>query len=164
MEGVKLKAKKILITSALPYVNNVPHLGNIIGCVLSADAFARYCRSRGHETLYICGTDEYGTATETKALEEGITPRQLCDKYYEIHKHIYEWFGISTDIFGRTATPKHTQITQEIFLSLYNNGFVKEDEIEQAYDEKAQMFLADRYIEGTCPHCGYAGARADQCD
>ena len=164
MEGVKFKAKKILITSALPYVNNVPHLGNIIGCVLSADAFARYCRSRGCETLFICGTDEYGTATETKALEEGVTPRELCDKYYKIHKAIYEWFGISTDIFGRTATPKHTQITQEIFLDLYNNGFVKEDEIEQAYDEKAQMFLADRYIEGTCPHCGYALARADQCD
>ena len=164
MEGKELKQKRILITSALPYVNNVPHLGNIIGCVLSADVFARFCRSRGKETLFICGTDEYGTATETKALEEGITPKELCDKYYAIHKRIYEWFGISTDIFGRTTTPLHTEITQEIFLDLYKNGFVVEDEIVQAYDEKAQMFLADRYIEGTCPHCGYQGARADQCD
>ncbi len=164
MEVVKLKGKKILITSALPYVNNVPHLGNIIGCVLSADVFARYCRSRGYETLFICGTDEYGTATETKALEEGISPRELCDKYHRIHKRIYEWFGISTDIFGRTTTPLHTEITHEIFLALHKNGFVLEGEIVQAYDEKAQMFLADRYIEGTCPHCGYAGARADQCD
>ena len=105
------KSKKILITSALPYVNNVPHLGNIIGCVLSADAFARYCRSKGYDSLFICGTDEYGTATEAKAMEDGITPRELCDKYYALHKGIYEWFGISTDIFGRTSTPLHTQIT-----------------------------------------------------
>ena len=142
----------------------MPHLGNIIGCVLSADVFARYCRSRGYETLYICGTDEYGTATEAKALEEGITPKELCDKYYAIHKKIYEWFGISTDIFGRTTTPLHTEITHEIFLELHKNGYVVEDEIVQAYDEKAKMFLADRFIEGTCPFCKSEGARADQCD
>jgi len=145
-------------------VNNVPHLGNIIGCVLSADVFARYCRSKWHESLFVCGTDEYGTATEAKALEEGISPKELCDKYYALHKGIYEWFGISTDIFGRTSTPLHTQITHEIFLSLHKNGFIVEEEIEQAYDEKAQMFLADRFIEGTCPHCKYDGARADQCE
>ncbi|MEM4554626.1 MAG: methionine--tRNA ligase [Candidatus Anstonellaceae archaeon] len=156
--------KKILITAALPYVNNVPHLGNIIGCVLSADVFARYCRSRGYPTLFVCGTDEYGTATEAKALEEGISPQELCDRYHQIHRKIYEWFGISTDIFGRTTTPLHTQITHEIFLALYKNGYIKEDEIVQAYDEKADMFLADRFIEGTCPHCGYEQARADQCD
>lgn len=145
-------------------MNNVPHLGNIIGCVLSADVFARYCRSKWHESLFVCGTDEYGTATEAKALEEGISPKELCDKYYALHKGIYEWFGISTDIFGRTSTPLHTQITHEIFLSLHKNGFIVEEEIEQAYDEKAQMFLADRFIEGTCPHCKYDGARADQCE
>ncbi|MEM4348635.1 MAG: methionine--tRNA ligase [Candidatus Anstonellaceae archaeon] len=156
--------KKILITAALPYVNNVPHLGNIIGCVLSADVFARYCRSRGYNTLFVCGTDEYGTATEAKALEEGISPKELCDRYHQIHRRIYEWFGISTDIFGRTTTSLHTQITHEIFLALYKNGYIKEDEIVQAYDEKAGMFLADRFIEGTCPYCGYEQARADQCD
>ncbi len=155
---------KILITSALPYVNNVPHLGNIIGCVLSADVFARYCRSRGYECLYVCGTDEYGTATEIKALEEGVTPKEICDKYYKIHSDIYRWFGIRFDIFGRTSTEKHTRITQDIFLRLHRNGYVVEDEAEQFYDEKAGMFLADRYIEGTCPHCGSGSARSDQCD
>ncbi|KAI6957155.1 hypothetical protein KC321_g14751, partial [Hortaea werneckii] len=86
--------KNILITSALPYVNNVPHLGNIIGSVLSADVFARYCKARSHQTLFICGTDEYGTATETKANEEKVTPEQLCDKYNRIHKEVYDWFEI----------------------------------------------------------------------
>jgi methionyl-tRNA synthetase len=159
-----MAGKKILITSALPYVNNIPHLGNIIGCVLSADVFTRYCRSRGYDCVHIGGTDEYGTATEIKALEEGVTPKEICDKYYAIHKGIYEWFGISFDIFGRTSTPKHTQITQGIFLDLHNNGCIAEEETEQLYDEKAGMFLADRYIEGTCPYCSYAGARGDQCD
>ncbi|PIO60233.1 tRNA ligase class I, partial [Teladorsagia circumcincta] len=107
---VPVKGKRnILITSALPYVNNVPHLGNIIGCVLSADVFARYCRMRGHETLYICGTDEYGTATETKALQEGVTPKEVCDRYHVIHKKIYEWFNIEFDIFGRTTTSQQTE-------------------------------------------------------
>lgn len=156
--------RKILITSALPYVNNIPHLGNIIGCVLSADVFARYCRSSGKTVMYICGTDEYGTATEIKALEEKVTPQQICDKYHQIHKEIYDWFGIEFDYFGRTSTPKHTQITQEIFLKLYGNGYVVEEEIEQPYDESAKMFLADRYIEGTCPYCNSEQARADQCD
>ena len=155
---------KILITSALPYVNNVPHLGNIIGCVLSADVFARYCRSSGKDCLYVCGTDEYGTATEIKALEEGVTPKEICDKYHKIHKDIYEWFGIRFDIFGRTSTEKHTKITQDIFNELHKNGYIVEDEVEQFYDEKAGMFLADRYIEGTCPYCRSEGARSDQCD
>ncbi|MFN7991859.1 MAG: methionine--tRNA ligase [Candidatus Micrarchaeia archaeon] len=159
-----MERKKILITSALPYVNNVPHLGNIIGCVLSADVFARYCRSRGYDCLYICGTDEYGTATEIKALEENLTPKQVCDKYHAIHAGIYEWFGIRFDSFGRTSTPKHTEITQRIFLDLHRNGFIVEDEVEQFFDEKAGMFLADRYIEGTCPFCRSQGARSDQCD
>ncbi|XP_078064979.1 methionine--tRNA ligase, cytoplasmic-like, partial [Mustelus asterias] len=100
--------RNILVTSALPYVNNIPHLGNIIGCVLSADVFARYCRLRGWNILYICGTDEYGTATETKAVEEGLTPRQICDKYNAIHSQIYNWFQISFNYFGRTTTEHQT--------------------------------------------------------
>ncbi len=155
---------RILITSALPYVNNVPHLGNIIGCVLSADVFARYCRSRGYDCIYVGGTDEYGTATEIKALEEGVTPKEICDKYYAIHKGIYDWLGIGFDIFGRTSTEIHTKLTQEIFLDLHRNGHIIEEETEQLFDEKAGMFLADRYIEGECPHCSYTGARGDQCD
>ena len=102
------KKRNVLITSALPYVNNVPHLGNIIGCVLSADAYARFARLRGYNTLYICGTDEYGTATETKALEEKTSCQQLCDKYHKVHKQCYDWFGIDFDHFGRTTTPKQT--------------------------------------------------------
>ena len=158
--------KKILITSALPYVNNVPHLGNLIGAVLSADVYARFARSRyGKErVLYICGADEHGTTTEIKAREEGLTPQALCDKYYAIHKSIYDWFEISFDIFGRTAHPTQVRNTQAIFKRLYDNGYIVEDDLEQTYDEQAKQFLADRYVEGTCPHCGYEGARGDQCD
>ncbi|VDP51960.1 unnamed protein product, partial [Soboliphyme baturini] len=100
--------RNVLITSALPYVNNMPHLGTVIGCVLSADVFARFCRLRGYNTLYICGTDEYGTATETKAMEEKVTPQQVCDKYFKIHKETYEWFNVEFDYFGRTTTEQQT--------------------------------------------------------
>ncbi len=154
----------ILITAALPYVNNVPHLGNIIGCVLSADAFARYCRLKGYECIYVCGTDEYGTATEIKALEEGTTPQEITERYHKIHKEIYEWFGISFDIFGRTTNRHHKEIVQHIFKKIYENGYIIEKEVEQFFDPQANMFLADRYIEGTCPYCGYKGARGDQCE
>lgn len=105
----KAGERNVLITSALPYVNNVPHLGNIIGCVLSADIFARYSRSAGYNTLLICGTDEYGTATENKALAENMTPREICDKYFELHNSIYRWFGIGFDYFGRTTTQEQTE-------------------------------------------------------
>jgi methionyl-tRNA synthetase len=152
-----------LITSALPYVNNIPHLGNLIQ-VLSADVFARYCRLAGYETLYICGTDEYGTATETRALEEGISPRELCDRYHAIHRDIYSWFNISFDKFGRTSVPVHTEITQHIFTKLHENGFINERVLNQPFCEKDQRFLADRYVLGTCPHCAYADARGDQCE
>ncbi|CAA6653607.1 unnamed protein product [Spirodela intermedia] len=137
--------RNILITSALPYVNNVPHLGNIIGCVLSADVFARYCRLRGYNAIYICGTDEYGTATETKALEENSTPKQICDKYHEIHKAIYKWFDISFDQFGRTSSPSRRR---------------------SLYCDNCKKFLADRLVEGTCPTpgCNYESARGDQCE
>lgn len=156
--------KKKLITSALPYVNNVPHLGNIIGCVLSADVYARFCRSMGYETLYICATDEYGTATENKAREEGLTPKQVCDKYHAIHRDIYQHFQISFDYFGRTSYPEQTEIAQEIFFDLDKNGYILEQETEQTYCEHDQMFLADRYVEGVCPHCSANGAKGDQCD
>ena len=110
--------RNILITSALPYVNNVPHLGNIIGCVLSADVYARYVRLAGHNAIYICGTDEYGTATETKAREEGKTCQEICDHYHALHAKIYEWFDCDFDHFGRTTTPKHTDIAVDIFNHL----------------------------------------------
>lgn len=155
--------KRKLITSALPYVNNVPHLGNLIQ-VLSADVFARFCRLRGYTSLYVCGTDEYGTATETKALEEGKTPRELCDYYHAIHRDIYHWFNIAFDYFGRTSTPQQTEIVQGIFKDIEKNGFIKEHSIEQLYCAHCNRFLADRYVRGACPHCGYEDARGDQCE
>ena len=153
---------KKLITSALPYVNNVPHLGNLIQ-VLSADVFARYSRLKGDEVLYICGTDEYGTATETKAQELGKTPRELCDYYHSLHAKIYSWFGVAFDYFGRTSIEEHTDVTQEIFLELNKNGYIKEHESEQLFCPKCNRFLADRYIVGECPNCG-KDAKGDQCE
>ena len=155
--------KRRLITSALPYVNNVPHLGNLIQ-VLSADAFARFCRLRGYETLYVCGTDEYGTATENKAAEEGISPKELCDRYHAIHADIYRWFNIAFDKFGRTSTPIQTAVTQDIFLKLDKAGFICERTIEQFFCAKCDKFLADRFIRGKCPRCGSAEAKGDQCE
>ncbi|KAI5852510.1 tRNA synthetases class I (M)-domain-containing protein [Morchella snyderi] len=156
--------RNVLITSALPYVNNVPHLGNIIGSVLSADVFSRYAKARNYNTLYVCGTDEYGTATETKALEEGCTPRELCDKYNALHAEIYKWFDIGFDYFGRTTTNSQTEIAQEIFMDLHKSGFLVEESMTQLFCEKHQGFLADRFVEGICPKCGYEDARGDQCD
>lgn len=156
--------KNILVTAALPYVNNVPHLGNIIGCILSADVYARYCRLRNHNILYICGTDEYGTATETKALAEGLTPKQICDKYNALHAGIYKWFNIQFDHFGRTTTPQQTKITQDIFWKVHKNGYLLEDTVDQLQCTQCNRFLADRFVEGTCPFCKYEDARGDQCD
>lgn len=158
--------RNILITSALPYVNNVPHLGNIIGAPLSADVASRYWKARGNPTLFVCGTDEYGTATETKALEEGVTPKELCDKYYAVHKSVYDWIGIEFDIFGRTSTPQQTEIVQSIFLKLKENGYIEEHKDEQPFceHEKHQRFLADRFVEGECPTCHGKNGRGDQCD
>jgi len=156
--------RNILITSALPYVNNVPHLGNIVGCVLSADVYARFARLRGYNVLYVCGTDEYGTQTETKAVEEGLTPRQICDKYNKLHAEIYQWFNISFDKFGRTTTEDQTKIAQDIFWSLHNKGKTLEDSVDQLYCVACDRFLADRFVEGECPLCHYDDARGDQCD
>ncbi|RYP80095.1 hypothetical protein DL770_006378 [Monosporascus sp. CRB-9-2] len=156
--------RNVLITSALPYVNNVPHLGNVIGSVLSADVFARFCRARGYRTLYVCGSDEFGTASETKALEEGVDPATLCAKYHAIHKEIYDWFRIDFDIFGRTPTPQQTEIVQHIFSELWNNGYIEERETIQPYCPSHQSFLADRFVEGECSLCHDPGARGDQCD
>ncbi|KAL8560718.1 hypothetical protein ACOMHN_063022 [Nucella lapillus] len=160
----KKDRRNVLITSALPYVNNVPHLGNVIGCVLSADVFSRFCRLRNYNVLYICGTDEYGTATETKALEEGVTPKQICDKYNKLHSEIYQWFNIDFDYFGRTTTQQQTEIAQDIFWRLHERGFILKDSVEQLHCASCDKFLADRFVEGVCPLCGFDDARGDQCD
>lgn len=156
--------RNILITSALPYVNNVPHLGNIIGCVLSADVFARYARLAGHNAIYICGTDEYGTATETKAMQEGKTCQEICDYYNGIHQKIYEWFDCDFDKFGRTTTPQQTVITQDIFNDIYQRGQTFEKVVDQQFCLKCTRFLADRFVRGECPMCHFPDAKGDQCD
>ena len=142
----------------------MPHLGNIVGSVLSADTYSRFSKLRDRPTLYICGTDEYGTATETKALETKQTPQELCDEFHVKHRDVYKWFEIGFDYFGRSSTQKQTEIVQDIFLKLDENGFLEERTTTQPYCEQHESFLADRFVEGTCPKCGYDDARGDQCD
>lgn len=154
----------ILVTSALPYVNNVPHLGNLIGAVLSADVFARYSRLKGNNTIYICGTDMYGTATEFKAISEKKHPREVVDYYNTIHEEIYKNFEIDFDHFCGTATPKHTEIVQDIFLKNLEHGFFTKVGSDQFFSKKYNIGLADRFITGKCPFCGYEDAKGDQCD
>jgi methionyl-tRNA synthetase len=155
--------RNVLITSALPYVNNEPHLGNLIGAVLSADVFARYCRLSGYNIIYICGTDEYGTATEIKAIQEGLSPQEICDKYHAVHAAVYETMGIDFDYFGRTSTPKHEEIVQHFYKQSNKEGFIFEQSVEQKYCGSCDRYLADRYIKAKCPHCG-SEAKGDQCD
>ena len=154
--------KPILVTSALPYVNNEPHLGNLIGCVLSADVYARWSRTK-RPTLFVCGTDEYGTATEMKAREEGVSCKALCAKYRELHKEIYDWFNISFDVFGQTPTESQTDLVHGLIKTIDTNGFLKEKTTEQAYSPSMDMFLADRFLVGNCHLCG-ALTRGDQCE
>ena len=158
-------AKQILVTSALPYVNNVPHLGNIIGSTLSADVYARFKRKQGHKVLYVCGSDQYGTSTEVKALEEGLSHQELCDKYHAIHQSVYEWFNLSFDIWGQTTNASQTELTQRIFLDLWKNGHIEEKEVVQLFCEECNRFISDRYVYGLCYHEGCKGVvKGDQCD
>lgn len=124
----------------------------------------RYCKARGLATLFVCGTDEYGTTTELKAIEEKCTPQELCDKYNALHAEVYEWFNIGFDVFGRTPTQQQTDIAQDIFMKLHQNGYLEEKTTTQPYCEEHHSYLADRFIEGECPLCGYSDARGDQCD
>ena len=155
--------RNILITSALPYVNNEPHLGNLIGAVLSADVFARYCRLSDYNAIYICGTDEYGTATEIKALQEKTTPKEICEKYHHIHADIYKKVSIDFDYFGRTSTQKHEEIVQDMYINCNEQGYIFENTVQQTYCGSCDRFLADRYITAKCPHCN-EDAKGDQCD
>ena len=155
---------KILVTSALPYINGVPHLGHMVGCLLPSDIYARYMRMMGNEVLYIAGTDEHGTTSEVGALKEGMDVQSYCDMYHERHARTYKDFNLSFDYFGRTSSPQNQEITYQIFEQLDKNGYIEERSIKQIYSVDDRMFLADRYITGTCPHCGYDKARGDQCE
>ncbi len=155
---------KILVTSALPYINGVPHLGHMAGCLLPSDVYARFQRLMGNEVLYIGGTDEHGTTSEVGALKAGMDVQSYCDMYHERHAKIYQDFELSFDFFGRTSTPENKEATYHIFEQLDKNGYIKEKAVKQVYSIDDKMFLADRYITGTCPYCGYDKARGDQCE
>lgn len=155
---------KILITSALPYVNGVPHLGHLVGCLLPSDVYARYMRMMEHEVLYVCGTDEHGTPSEVGAAKEGMDVADYCLKYHNRHKEAYDAFNLSFDYFGRTSSEQNREITYHIFEQLDKNGLIEEESIKQIFSIDDNRFLPDRYVTGTCPHCGYDKARGDQCE
>ncbi|GJF33566.1 methionine--tRNA ligase [Kitasatospora sp. NE20-6] len=153
-----------LITSALPYINGIKHLGNMVGSMLPADVYSRYLRRRGHEVLFICATDEHGTPAELAAQEAGLPVAEFCAQAHDRQKAVYDGFQLSFDFFGRSSSPQNREITQEIARELHANGFIEERSIRQVYSITDGRFLPDRYIVGTCPHCAYDKARGDQCE
>lgn len=156
--------KRTTVTAALIYANGPIHIGHIAGCYLPADIYVRYLRATGQDVKFISGTDEHGVPITIKAKKEGVTPQEVVDKYYTIIKDSFEEFGISFDIYSRTSNKVHHDMSQDIFKNIYDKGQFVEETTEQYYDEKAQTFLADRYIIGTCPKCGNEGAYGDQCE
>ncbi|RLD24879.1 MAG: methionine--tRNA ligase, partial [Bacteroidetes bacterium] len=152
------------VTSALPYANGPLHIGHIAGAYLPADIFVRYLKSKGRDVVYVCGSDEHGAAITLRAKKEGTTPQEIVDKYHVINKKAFEEFGIDFDIYHRTSDPLHHKTAQDFFLKLNANGDFVKKTTEQFYDVENQQFLADRYIQGTCPKCGYDAAYGDQCE
>ncbi len=157
-------SKTYLITSALPYVNGVKHIGNVAGSLLPADVFARYQRLNGSKVVFVCGTDDHGTTTEIAALKEGISSKEYSDKYHEIQREIYSKWNLSFDIFSRTSSIENHHTTCEMFQLMYSNGLISQSSLKIPYCLVDQRFIADRYIEGTCPNCSFDGARGDQCE
>ncbi|MCM2420527.1 methionine--tRNA ligase [Streptomyces sp. RKAG293] len=153
-----------LITSALPYINGIKHLGNMVGSMLPADVYARYLRQTGHDVLYICATDEHGTPAELAAKEAGLPVDTFCSEQHLAQKAIYDGFALRFDHFGRSSSAENRDLTQHFARRLQANGFIEERAIRQVYSLTDERFLPDRYIVGTCPHCGYDKARGDQCE
>lgn len=158
-----MSEKRYLVTSALPYANGPIHFGHIAGAYLPADVFVRYLRLKGEDVVYICGTDEYGVAITINAERQGMTPRELVDKYHQVIKTTFDRFRISFDNFSGTARPEHGRTAQGFFTELLDKGFIKKQPDRQFYCPQDAMFLPDRYIEGTCPKCGHEKARGDEC-
>ena len=156
--------KRYLITSALPYANGPLHLGHLAGVYVPSDIYTRYLRQRDRDVISICGSDEHGVPITLKARKEGITPQEVVDRYHGINKKAFEDFGITFDIYSRTSNQVHHETASEFFQTLYEKGVFIEKTSEQYYDEEAATFLADRYISGTCPHCGNSSAYGDQCE
>jgi methionyl-tRNA synthetase len=156
--------KRYLITSALPYANGLKHIGHLAGAYIPADIYVRYLRAQKRDVVFVCGSDEHGTAIPIQAMKEGTTPQAIIDKYHVVMKQNFEDLSISFDIYDRTSNPVHHETASEFFTYLNDRGHLEIRESEQYYDEQAQTFLADRYIKGTCPNCGFDGAYGDQCE
>ncbi|GAA4100406.1 methionine--tRNA ligase [Mucilaginibacter panaciglaebae] len=156
--------KRYTITAALPYANGPKHLGHLAGAYIPADLYVRYLRLKKRDVVFVCGSDEHGTAIANQAMKEHTTPRAIIDKYHEINKSSFAQMGISFDIYHRTSAPLHHETAQEFFTNLNDKHIFVEKEEEQYYDEQASAFLADRYIIGTCPNCGNENAYGDQCE
>ena len=164
----KIRKKKMsdrkLITAALPYANGPVHIGHLAGVYIPADVYARFNRRLGKDVAFICGSDEHGIPITIRAKKEGVTPQDIVDQYHEIIKKSFQDLGISFDEYSRTTSPKHKEVSQDFFTTLYNKDKFIEETSEQYFDEQANEFLADRYIVGTCPNCGNENAYGDQCE
>ncbi|WP_373523407.1 methionine--tRNA ligase, partial [Aquiflexum sp.] len=158
------KFNRYTITAALPYANGPLHIGHLAGCYIPSDIYVRYLRSLGKEVAYVCGSDEHGVAITIKAKKEGITPQEVVNRYHEQMKKSFLEFGISFDHYSRTSAKIHHETASGFFRNLYDKGEFLEQSTAQYYDEEAGQFLADRYIEGTCPKCGNENAYGDQCE
>jgi methionyl-tRNA synthetase len=156
--------KRYTVTSALPYANGPLHIGHIAGAYLPADIYVRFLKMKGEDVVFICGSDEHGAAITLRAKKEGITPKDIIDKYHELNKASFEKFGIDFSIYHRTSEPLHHQTASDYFTKLIEKGALTVEESEQYYDEEHQQFLADRYIMGECPKCGHQDAYGDQCE
>ena len=156
--------KRTLITTALPYANGPVHIGHLAGVYVPADIYARYLRLRGRDVKMIGGSDEHGVPITLKARKEGVTPQDIVDRYHKIIKDSFEELGISFDVYSRTTSDIHHDTASEFFRHLYDNGKFIQQTSMQPYDEEAGEFLADRYVVGTCPHCGSERAYGDQCE
>jgi len=159
-----MSKEKIIVTSALPYANGKIHLGHLSGAYLPADIYVRYKRLKGDDIIYICGSDEHGVPITITADKEKVTPKDIIDRYHFQNKQAFEKFGMSFDIYSRTSIPIHHETSKEFFKNFYNQGILKEKKTFQFFDDKAKMFLPDRYVEGTCPNCGNEQARSDECE
>ena len=156
--------KRSTVTAALPYANGPIHIGHLAGCYLPADIYVRYLRLKGEEVAFVCGSDEHGMAITMKARKEGVTPREIVDRYHEMMRDALAGFGVQFDIYSRTSSPKHAEVASNFFQTLYEKGVFEARETDQYYDPEAEQFLADRYITGTCPKCQAPGAYGDQCE
>lgn len=164
MSDLLTNKDNILITSALPYINGVKHLGNLVGSMLPADLYARFNRLRGKNVLYICATDEHGTPAELAALDQGKDVEQYCSEMHDLQKILGEGFDLSWDYFGRSSSIQNKELTQYFQTQLTKNDLIYEKTTKQVFSLDDNRFLPDRYVEGTCPHCGYEKARGDQCE